>query len=115
MQISTGGGSNPLWSRDGRELLYQTLDRHVMGVSYTVKGDLFAAGTPRLWTKAQLRNVGYLSSYDLAPDGKRLAAIVADEVFIECELSCVLGRVESGKAGNLRKCHAPVFGGAAES
>jgi len=79
VQISTGGGRWPLWSRDGRELLFQTLDRHVMAVSYTVRGDSFAAGKSRLWTKTQLRNIGYLSNYDLAPDGKRLAAMVADD------------------------------------
>ena len=34
-QLSTGVGGWPLWSRNGRELLFQTLDRHVMAVSCT--------------------------------------------------------------------------------
>ena len=53
-QVSTGGGNFPLWSRDGRELLFQTLDQRVMAVSYTAThtagGDSFAAGKPRVWT-----------------------------------------------------------------
>jgi serine/threonine-protein kinase len=57
----------------------QTLDQHVMAISYAAKGDSFAAGKPRVWTEARLRGVGINSNYDLAPDGKRLAAILADD------------------------------------
>ncbi len=76
-QISTGGGTLPLWSRDGRELLFETADRRVMAVSYAAKGDSFAAGKPRVWSETRLQAlVGYTSNYDLAPDGKRLAAML---------------------------------------
>ena len=78
-QISTGGGLFPLWSRDGRELLFQTLDRRVMAVSYTAKGDSFAPGKPRVWSETRLRNLDVYSNYDLAPDGKRLAAMLAND------------------------------------
>jgi hypothetical protein len=81
-QISTGGGVFPGWSRDGRELLFETLDQRVMAVSCTAKGDSFAAGRPRLWTEARLVN-SRLTNYDLAPDGKRLAAFVADDAKVE--------------------------------
>ena len=50
-----------------------------MAVSYTAKGDSFEAGKPRVWTETRLRSSGALSNYDLAPDGKRLAAFVADD------------------------------------
>jgi serine/threonine-protein kinase len=80
--VSTGGGDFPVWSRNGRELLFETPDQHVMAVSYTVssmaEGDSFAAGKPRVWTETRLWSNGILSNYDLAPDGKRLAAFVAD-------------------------------------
>jgi len=82
-QVSTGGGSFPLWSRDGRELLFETPDSHVMAVSYAVShttgGDSFAAGKPRVWTETRLRRSSTFSNYDLAPDGKRLAAFVAED------------------------------------
>ena len=73
-QISDGGGRFPVWSRDGRELLFESMDGHVMAASYNVKGASFAAGRPRMWTDIRLRG-----SYDLAPDGKRLAAMVAEK------------------------------------
>jgi hypothetical protein len=32
-----------------------------------------------VWTETRLRNLGIFPNYDLAPDGKRLAAFVADD------------------------------------
>jgi serine/threonine-protein kinase len=67
-----------VWSRDGRELLFRTQDRRVMAAGYTAKADSFAAAKPRVWTETLLRSTATIN-YDLAPDGKRLAAIVADD------------------------------------
>ena len=78
-QISNGGGRLPLWSRASRELLFQTADSQVMAVSYTVNGDSFAAGKPRLWTNVRLRSGSFMPNSDLARDGKRLAAMVAGD------------------------------------
>ena len=78
-QISKSGGLWPLWSRDGRELLFETLDGRVMAVSYSVQGDSFAAGKPRVWSETRLLNVSGMPVYDLAPDGKRLAAVLATD------------------------------------
>jgi len=50
-----------------------------MSVSYTAKGDTFTAAKPRAWSEVRLREVGGTPVFDLAPDGKRLAAFVADE------------------------------------
>ena len=47
-----------------------------MAVSYSAKGDSFTTGKPRIWSEARLLNLGAFSNYDLAPDGKRLAAMV---------------------------------------
>jgi hypothetical protein len=76
-QISKGGGFAPLWSRDGRDLLFETLDQRVMTVGYSAKGDSFAPGKPRVWSETRLLNLAGLPVYDLAPDGKRLAAVLA--------------------------------------
>jgi hypothetical protein len=34
----------------GHELLFETLDNHIMVASYTVKGEFFVADKPRLWS-----------------------------------------------------------------
>jgi serine/threonine protein kinase/Tol biopolymer transport system component len=73
LQISNGGGTRPIWSRNGRELLYRAGDQ-IMAVNYTVKGDSFVADKPRLWAKLE----GAID-FDLAPDGKRLVVLTPVE------------------------------------
>ena len=75
-QISTGGGRFPVWSRDGRELLFESADQRVLVVNYTARGESFAASKPSVWSETRLGFTGAYPNYDLAPDGKRLAAIV---------------------------------------
>jgi serine/threonine protein kinase len=79
-QISNSGGIWPMWSRNGRELFFETLDNYIMAATYAVKGDSFVADKPRLWSEKQLgmarlgkRNV------HLAPDGKRVVALMPVE------------------------------------
>jgi serine/threonine-protein kinase len=72
--ISTGGGTNAVWSRVRRELLYLAPDGRIMLVPYTAAGDAFQAEKPRVWseTRVQVRpNIG--PSFDLHPDGERVA------------------------------------------
>ena len=79
--ISNGGGTHPVWSPNGRDLLYQSGDQ-IMAVSYTVKGDAFVPQKPRVWiaklggTQWDLRRG---MAWDLAPDGKRVAVITPAE------------------------------------
>jgi eukaryotic-like serine/threonine-protein kinase len=82
-QISTGGGAYPAWARDGGELLFETPDSRVMAVSYTARGDSFVVGKPRAWAETRLQGTGSAANYDVAPDGKRLAAFVANQANAE--------------------------------
>jgi WD40 repeat protein len=77
-QISGGGGNNPIWSRNGRELFYMTPQNQIMVVSYTAKGATFVADKPRLWSDHRIWN-GIGKDYDLAPDGKRFAVFEPPE------------------------------------
>ena len=74
--ISTGGGTNAVWSRARRELLYLAPDGRIMVVPFVAAGDVFQAEKPRVWseTRVQLRplNAG-AGSFDLHPDGERVA------------------------------------------
>jgi Tol biopolymer transport system component len=71
-QISTGGGTYPMWSRTGRQLFFETLDNRVMVASYSAQGDSFVAGRPAVWSDKPLSNlVNTRKNIDLAPDGKR--------------------------------------------
>jgi serine/threonine-protein kinase len=79
-QISDSGGTYPMWSHNGDELFFETLDNHIMVAPYTVKGDHFAAGKPRLWSEKQLGGTANVAkNVDLAPDGKRVVALIPAE------------------------------------
>ncbi len=82
-QISTDGGTEPAWSRDGRELFYRSGTK-MMAVEITVQPG-FSAGKPRLLFEGQ-----YLSSqfpltgvaYDVSPDGQRFLMVKQGEQVI---------------------------------
>jgi serine/threonine-protein kinase len=79
--ISIGGGMYPRWSPNRHELFFRTPDQHIMVVGYTVKGDSFQPDKPRLWSEKRLANIGAVGSrsYSVAPDGKRIAALMPAE------------------------------------
>ena len=78
-QISNNGGMFPVWSRNGQELFFRTEDNQIMVANYTLKGDSFVADKPRAWSDKRLANLGLFRTYDLAPDGKRIAALMPAE------------------------------------
>ncbi len=45
-QVSTAGGRNPAWARDGRELFYMTPDNALMSVAVRAAGSTWRAGQP---------------------------------------------------------------------
>lgn len=79
-RISTKGGKFPAWSRDGRELFFLGGDDRIMVTDYVVNGDAFAFSTPRAWSDKQIMRRSTRQNFDLAPDGKRVAAIPRPEV-----------------------------------
>jgi serine/threonine-protein kinase len=72
-QISTAGGSNPVWSRARAELLFRGGDGTIMVADYTARGATFSAAKPRPWMTGSAANA-VIPVFDLHPDGQRLAA-----------------------------------------
>lgn len=68
-----------MWARNGRELFFTNVDNQVMVAAYTVQGDSFVAEKPRVWSEKRLANFASTRSYDLAPDGKRIVALMPAE------------------------------------
>ena len=67
-QVSYGGGQEPRWSADGKELYYLTLDWKVMEVDVTAS-PAFQAGTPRLLFQVPRQSNVVNGNYTV--DGKR--------------------------------------------
>jgi len=72
--VSTGGGSEPRWSSDGRELFYKSANQ-LMSVAVTTAPTL-TLGTPqRLFSVAGYRGARNRQQYDVTPDGQRFLMI----------------------------------------
>ena len=71
--ISTDGGTEPVWSRNGRELFYRNGDK-LMAVDIQTQ-PAFKAGTPRMLFERPGYQVGTRPDYDVAPDGQRFLMI----------------------------------------
>ncbi len=85
VQISNGGGFDPVWRRSGGELYYRN-DEDMMVVSITTSPDMRMSAPRQLWkgvysagTGSSCGMVGVSSSnYDVTPDGQRFL-MVRDE------------------------------------
>jgi Tol biopolymer transport system component len=70
-QISSGGGTQPRWRGDGRELFYISDDRKVMSVDVRAGAEL-EIGAPRpLFQTRILQGVESRDHYDVSADGQR--------------------------------------------
>ena len=72
-QISAGGGTQPLWGRDGRELFSWAAGGGLMAVPVTTNQSFEAGAAQRLFDGAYRANSGAFPGrmYDVSPDGER--------------------------------------------
>jgi serine/threonine protein kinase len=69
-QISTEGGTEPMWNPNGRELFYRSGDK-MMAVD-TATQPSFTAGKPRMLFEGQYQPTPVtFPNYDVSPDGQR--------------------------------------------
>jgi Tol biopolymer transport system component len=78
-QLSSGGATYAFWSKNGRELFYESVDNRIMVVDYAINGDSFVPAKPRVWLDKQLFSPGLLN-LALAPDGQRFAVLHTPEL-----------------------------------
>jgi Tol biopolymer transport system component len=77
-QVSTNGGGQPQWRRDGRELFYISADRKLMAVEVSGSGPTFDAGTPKELFGLRIQSVGLpgpRNFYAAARDGQRFLVV----------------------------------------
>ncbi len=74
--ISTGGGTKPVWSRDGRELYYYSADGKIMAVQIT-PGAQFRFGVPK--PLFEVRLVTATVSFDVSKDGRFLLPVLTPQ------------------------------------
>jgi eukaryotic-like serine/threonine-protein kinase len=107
IQISSDGGTDPMWRRDGREIFYRNETR-MMAVPVGVGGSAFSAGKPQvLWTGGDYfhglsSSCGWRgtsrTSYDVSPDGERFLMIKdADANLYATKIAVIVNWVEELK------------------
>ncbi len=98
VQISTEGGAEPQWSRDGKELFYRKGEK-MMAVAISAEPEL-AAGKPTLLFEGRylsgLSAGNPATNYDVAPDG-RFVMIRVEERTAPTQLNLVLNWFEELK------------------
>ena len=98
LQISTEGGTEPMWSRDGRELFYRIGDK-MIAVAIATEPEL-APGKPTLLFEGRYRSGlstgNPATGYDVAPDG-RFVMIRAEESPGPAQINVVLNWFEELK------------------
>jgi hypothetical protein len=73
-QVSSAGGAEPVWARNGRELFFIAGDGMLMAVPVQ-PGSSFVFGRPVPLFQAGQYHVNVARNYDVTPDGKRFVMI----------------------------------------
>jgi len=88
--VSTGGGSGPRWSADGREIYFVAPDGKMMVVPVETRGSRFEAGTPVVLFSTQIRNQPFKFLYAVSRAGRFLFANSTAEEAIASPITLVL-------------------------
>jgi eukaryotic-like serine/threonine-protein kinase len=81
-QISSGGGQQPLWRRDSKELFYLTTDDNLMSVPIKLNPDAVQADAAHPLfplANAILSVNGLVAPYDVTADGKRFIVVTVEQ------------------------------------
>jgi Tol biopolymer transport system component len=76
-QVSTNGGTRPVWSREGKELYFIGADGKMMAVE-VASGAKFQAGLPKPLFDAHIGNVPY-NWFDVSKDGRFLIPVQLEQ------------------------------------
>lgn len=98
--VSRGGGVQPRWRRDGKELFYISPDWKMMAVPVSTS-PTFQAGNPQPLFDTQMVDTGIRTgpiSWDIAPDGKRFL-IISDESHDTSSLNVILNWQRTVRSG----------------
>jgi eukaryotic-like serine/threonine-protein kinase len=70
-QVSTAGGVQPRWRRDGRELFYLSMDNKIMSAEITEQGSSLLVGKVQSLFQVNPVSFAVSSPYDVTGDGKK--------------------------------------------
>jgi Tol biopolymer transport system component len=80
--VSIGGGMQPEWRRDGKELFYLSADRNIMTVPIANDAKTIAVGTPQALFSVDVAEpvAPYFNDYTVTADGQRFVVALNAKV-----------------------------------
>ena len=100
-QVSTGGGTRPVWARSGRELFFLDASNALTGVTVNTTGTTFSAGNAAKIFDTKYATPLPFRTYDVSPDGQRFLMIkdaAVDDQEAAPSITIVLNWLEELKA-----------------
>jgi serine/threonine-protein kinase len=95
-QVSSGGGTKPMWVRAGRELLYLAPDGMLMATPVNPETDFSVGRATRLVDLSEYEIGGFSRNFDTTPDGNRFLLLQTDDD--RSQINVVLNWFEDLKA-----------------
>ena len=95
-QVSTGGGAQPHWRRDGKELFYIAADRKLMAVEVSLTST-FGTSAPKALFQTQVVRYGAPNRYVVTGDGQRFLVNSPVEEVSQTPITVVLNWTASLK------------------
>ncbi len=93
-QVSTSGGSSPMWSKDGKEIFYVAPNRQLMAVGVKAVGNSLEQGIPKQLFEVDVDRYTAPNRYAVTRDGKRILVNVTAELVNILPLNVVLNWTE---------------------
>jgi Tol biopolymer transport system component len=97
-QVSAAGGTDPVWSRNGRELFYLSAQNEMTSVAVAPGAGFSFSPPKRLFSTAPYTPIPPVPSFDVSPDGKRFLLLRETTPTDRNELIVVQNWVEEMKA-----------------
>jgi hypothetical protein len=89
--VSVAGGTEPAWSRDGRELFYRSGQGEMVAVRVETEGAFSTGATDALFPDSDYRSQSTRRQYDVSQDGERFILIRSADTGHESQLILVQG------------------------
>jgi serine/threonine-protein kinase len=79
VRVSSAGGRVSTWSRASDEIVYETSDHRLMAARVAVSDGVISVEPARPWSPVRLFDTGVIANFDVAPDGRVVAAVPAGD------------------------------------
>jgi serine/threonine-protein kinase len=86
-QVTTEGGTQPVWARSGRELFYRKGDA-ILSVE-VASSQVFTAGRPRVLFSGPFVRRDAVADYDVFPDGQHFVMVAESNFAVPAELHVI--------------------------